>query len=99
MRLLNYFYVSMKTIKIKGQGQEEEYFINMNEKIEEDLNFDFNFHFNISNDEMSLFENYLSVYLELTSKDLLADKIQANNEIKLVGDDDVKLTNNCKKYY
>jgi hypothetical protein len=102
IRLLNYYYVSLKTLKkCKLQEDRKMEFESKEDQMDsDDLNLDFKNNCCISNNEdnneFSTFEKYLSVYLELTSKDLLSDKIQSIDELKNAGDEEIKIEKNCK---
>lgn len=46
-------------------------------------------------DDKITFENHLLLYLELTSKDLLSDKLQSLEDLKNLGDEEIKIEKNC----
>jgi hypothetical protein len=56
---------------------------------------------NLSEEEISEFENYLFKYIELTSKDLLSNEIQSSENVNLQGDEDMKIIaeKNCNIYF
>jgi len=55
--------------------------------------------FKLNDEELDSFESHLSVYLNLTTRDLLANEIQNVKELKYAGDEEmnINLEKNCKE--